>query len=164
MGSDALRYGPYAPPRVRVGEYVTDEARGLVRVHSWTEAGALMWPRGIANGPSPGRPALIVMGDLVRALHREAAVAVMRHWGVSNQQVRRWRRAIGVGPYTEGTRRVLAEGGNPDIARYAPEGAAALNSKPDSRAARDATHAATMRAKPGWADHMRALGHKRKYR
>src|SRR5205823_1413808 len=50
--------------------------------------------------------ALVVYGALARAVRRESALAVAHHWGVTPQTVRAWRRALGVGPSTEGTSRL----------------------------------------------------------
>jgi hypothetical protein len=50
------------------------------------------------------RPSIVVCGDLVRAIKRESAIAVAHWWGVSISTVWRWRIALGVKPFTEGTR------------------------------------------------------------
>lgn len=159
-----LRFGPYAFPVVTVGAYVTCAVRGRIRIHHWRDTeGAIPWPVGVQSGPSPGAPSIVVMGDLVRALKREAAVAVAQHWGVSRNLVRRWRRALGIDRYTEGTRRILADGGNMAIGELAHIGASA-SLVPDIRRARDATHAETMRAKPSIRRHMRRLVQRRRCR
>jgi hypothetical protein len=46
---------------------------------------------------------LILCGDLVRAVKREAAIAVAHHWSVSVNTVKRWRRALGVPRTNDGT-------------------------------------------------------------
>jgi hypothetical protein len=46
---------------------------------------------------------LIVCGDLVRAIRREAAIAVASHWGVSKGTIKLWRQALGVPEKNEGT-------------------------------------------------------------
>jgi hypothetical protein len=69
--------------------------------------GPIPWPV-VAR---PGKPTLIVCGDLVRALRREAAVAVMHGWGVTSPTVWRWRKALGVTGDTEGAARLKAENG-----------------------------------------------------
>lgn len=155
-----LRYGPYAPPAVEVGDIIRCAMRGRVRVHRWSDRGAIQWPLVIRAGQSPGRPALAVTGDLVRAVQREAAIAVARHWRTTWRLVRLWRRALGVDRVTEGTRALLAEGGNPEISRYAPE-ANRASRQPDVRRKRDRTHAATLRAKPNIRQLMRRMALKR---
>lgn len=162
--SDVIRYGPYVAPAVQIGDYVMDEARGMVRVHSIVPAGRLMWPRGIRDGRSPGRPALIVMGDLVRAVRQESSAAVMAHWGVSEPQVWRWRKALGVGRLTPGTIEVFRANGNMDIGQYGVLGAAALNADPEAKRRRAEAHAETLRQKPGWGEHMKAMARRRRRR
>jgi hypothetical protein len=135
--------------------------RGWVRVHDWWDRGPIMWPCGLKEGRSPGRPALILCGDLMNAVRREAAIAVARHWSVSCQVVRRWRRALGVERITEGTRQLFIEDGNMEIGRYASTGARA-SLRPEARQARDRKHAATLKAKPDIRRHMKALNARRK--
>jgi ribosomal protein L34E len=115
----------------------------------------------LREGRSPGQPGLILSGDLVRAVEQEAAVAVAAYWGVSAQQVRRWRRALGVDRVTDGTRQLLAEHGNMNIGTYAMEGARA-SLAPEIREGRDRKHAETMREKPKWFQHMDAMNRRRK--
>ena len=96
-----LLFGPYRTPRCRVGRRVRCLARGAVTVHALTDA-PIPWPVG-----KRGRArALIVCGRLVEAVEREAEQAVAHWWGVTPQTVWKWRKALEVGPYTEGTRRL----------------------------------------------------------
>jgi transposase-like protein len=46
---------------------------------------------------------LIVCGSLEQAIRTESVSAVARHWGVSRWTVQRWRAAIGVERFNEGT-------------------------------------------------------------
>ncbi len=46
---------------------------------------------------------LVVYKDLARAIRREAAQAVAYSWGLTAQTITKWRKALGVGPTTEGT-------------------------------------------------------------
>lgn len=104
----ALHHGPYSPPPVSVGGWLHDERHGLVQVGGWTDA-PLPWPRRRkTGGHSP-----ILCGDLVRAVRLESAIAVAYWWGVSAGTVWAWRKALGVGRITSGTR-VLYEA-------YAPQ-------------------------------------------
>src|SRR5437870_3249535 len=96
-----LLFGCYAAPRVRIGSKLVDEVRGLeVDVAGFSSA-PIPWP--YTHTP---RPSLIVCRALARAIRLEAAAAVAHHFGVSINAVRLWRRALGVGRNTEGTRRL----------------------------------------------------------
>ncbi len=141
-----LRFGPYSPPRISPGEEIQCEMRGLIIMHSWSDRGEIMWPLGIRGGISPGRPAMVLTGDLVRAVRREAAAAVAKHWGTTWRTVRVWRRALGVDRMTEGSTEVARENGNMDIAAVAEKGNAA-SLAPESRKRRDAAHASAMRGR-----------------
>jgi hypothetical protein len=55
------------------------------------------------------RAAVIVCGDLVRAVRVESAIAVAFHWGVSMKTVGHWRRALGAPRTTNGTRRLAID-------------------------------------------------------
>src|SRR6059036_319691 len=52
----------------------------------------------------------ILCGDLIRAVRREAKATVAYHWGVSVITVYKWRKALGVADWTDGSR---------DLVRYA---------------------------------------------
>jgi len=101
-----LRFGPYTPLRYQRGDALYCEVRGETTVVGLT-AGRIPWP----IGKFGRRRAIIVCGDLVRALKREAACAVIRSWGVGKTAVNKWRRALGVPKLTEGDRLVRAEAG-----------------------------------------------------
>jgi hypothetical protein len=51
----------------------------------------------------------ILCGDLIRAVRTESEQAVAYHWGVRTKVVWKWRRALGVGPMTNGSRRLRIE-------------------------------------------------------
>ncbi len=146
MSARDLIHGPYSPPRVSVGDSIICQIRGELRVHSWSDRGAIMWPLGIREGKSPGRPSLVLTGDLVRAVETESAIAVARHWGTTWRTVRVWRRALGVGRMTEGSRRLAVELGRPDMAIESEKGTAA-SLLPESRKRRDAAHSTTIRGR-----------------
>ena len=60
---------------------------------------------------------LIIFKGLARAIRKESGVAICHWWGVTNQTVTKWRKALGVGPVTPGTRRLRVERAQePDIA------------------------------------------------
>jgi hypothetical protein len=60
------------------------------------------WPIG-KRGRAKG---LVVYAGLADAVRRESAQAVAHWWGVTPQTVGVWRKALGVGALTEGTRRL----------------------------------------------------------
>ena len=96
-----LLFGPYRAPRFGYGDAVHCEARGDAVICATTDA-PIPWPVG-----RRGRfRAIVVYGQLVDAVRRESAQAVAWWWGVSSQTVSAWRKALGVGAVTEGTRRL----------------------------------------------------------
>ena len=110
-----LRFGPYHPPRVQVGDEIQCEVRGLVTVADWSDRGEIMWPR----CKTTGKRAMVLMGDLVTACRSETQIAVARHWNVSLLTVQKWKRAIGAPARTLVTEAVsslkshLQRSGNP---------------------------------------------------
>jgi len=95
----ALAFGVYAPPKVCTGQHVHDALRGDKVVIA--DFGRSKWPRFQSTG---GRLMPVLTGDLIRAVKTESAATVAYHWGVSRWTVYRWRKAVGVGRFTEGTR------------------------------------------------------------
>lgn len=106
-----LHFGPYRTPRYRLGQQVDCAIRGKVNVTGMSK-GRIPWPQ--------CRPrtvlALVVCGDLEKAVRRESAAAVAYWWGVSCTTVRRWRRALGVSRFNAGTV-VLRKAGYNDAKR-----------------------------------------------
>lgn len=98
-----LLFGPYMPPACRKGDWIADELLGLVEVFGWTIA-PLSWPRVRQKGPA----CPVLTERLAEAVRRESETAVAHWWGVSRDQVRRWRRQLGVEPHTEGSRQLLS--------------------------------------------------------
>jgi len=105
MTGAELLAGPYRRPAVRRGQIVVCEYRGMVVTVGGLTAAPVPWPLIDRGGP----PALIVCGDLVRAIQTESATAIVHHWGVSPQTVWRWKRALGVGRMTEGGKRLYRQ-------------------------------------------------------
>jgi hypothetical protein len=102
-----LLFGPYSAPPVRPGHLVQCAIRGEVEVVGMS-AGPITWPIG-RNLPRGRQRFLILTGDLVEAVRRESVAALCHWWGVGEQTVWRWRKALGVGAITEGTSRLKAE-------------------------------------------------------
>lgn len=96
-----LHFGPYKPPRIKVGDEVECAVRGFVIVAGWTEA-PLTWPYHRASYHPP-----IVFGSLLAALKEESNVAVAHWWGVTPSTVGRWRGLLGINGYkTPGCKRL----------------------------------------------------------
>ncbi len=99
-----LLFGPYATPRLPLGEVLSCEIRdGDVVVVDYSDA-PIPWPIGQRRGR--GARALVVYGRLVDAIRREANQAVAHWWGVSLQTVSKWRKALDVPRANEGTHRL----------------------------------------------------------
>src|SRR5438046_2085080 len=104
--ADRLRllHGPYRTPRFQRGSVVRCEVRGEVVVTGLTDA-RIPWPVG-----KRGRAkSLVIVAGLARAVRRESGVAICHWWGVTPQTVTKWRKALGVSPVTDGTRRLRRE-------------------------------------------------------
>ena len=101
--SDRLRllFGPYSHPPLAYGDEVLCEVRGEVIIFELSN-GLIPWPVG-KRGRGKG---LVVYAGLADAVRRESAQAVAHWWGVTPQTVGVWRKALGVGALTEGTRRL----------------------------------------------------------
>jgi hypothetical protein len=99
--------GKYRTPNFKLGAVVRCVRRGKVRIVGLSDA-PVPWPLG--QLPKGGRrPALILYGDLVKAVRRESAEAVMHHWGVKANTVWQWRKAMGVGQYNGVTTALKSE-------------------------------------------------------
>lgn len=152
-----LLFGPYQPPDVSSG-WADDAVDGRVEVGGWTIA-PIQWPR----RKKSGRASAVLCGDLIRAVQMESSAAVQYWWGVSGGTVWAWRKALGVGRVTPGTRdRLRTETGVPeDAAARGREAAAdpeiraraaeARRGKPMADTTREALLSASKRPKPdGW--------------
>lgn len=104
-----LYFGPYVPPRCRVGDKLACEYRGReVVVGGMTDA-PIQWP----YRKGPGHHSCIVCGDLIRAVQTESEIAVAHHWGVTKKTVWAWRKALDVPRMTKGGTQLAVD--------YAPE-------------------------------------------
>lgn len=136
-----LLYGPYASPRVSVGDFISCEIRGLQKVKTFTDAPI---PQPIKAGRGC---AILVCGDLVRALRVESASAVAHWWAVSTHRVSIWRRELGIDRVTEGTRELLIAGGNMDIGGQSALGAATLRADSAAYSKRNQAHSNALRGR-----------------
>jgi hypothetical protein len=96
--------GKYRTPRFRYGRKVLCAVRGEVTIVGMTDA-PIPWPIGKRGR---GR-SLVVFKDLAKALRRESNQAICHWWGITPQTVSKWRKALGIGPITEGTSRLYRE-------------------------------------------------------
>jgi hypothetical protein len=90
-----LLFGPYQPPALRRGDRATCLFRDCdVIITSWTDA-RTSWPRCRAEGTRGGGSGLLVDEELARAVRNESAAAICHWWGVSENAVWAWRKALG---------------------------------------------------------------------
>ena len=112
--------GRYSTPRFRIGDVVECAMWGPVRIVGLTDA-KIPWP--IAQARGKGAGGLVDYAGLERAVRVESNVAICHWWGVTPQTVRKWRRALGVGPHTKGSRRLRAAyGAEPEAVTARAEG------------------------------------------
>jgi len=99
-----LLFGPYKTPVFRYGDGAFCELHGDIILCGLTDA-PIPWPTGKKRQKGSRARAIVLCGALVEAVRRESAQAVAHWWGITAQTVTRWRKALGVGPVTEGTHR-----------------------------------------------------------
>lgn len=92
--------GTYSTPKFKYGDAVMCEVRGEVIITGLTDA-TIPWP--VGKKPGGRARTFVVYEGLAEAIRREAATAICAAWGVTPQTVTKWRKAMGVGQYTEGT-------------------------------------------------------------
>jgi len=93
-----LLHGPYQSPPVGVGDVLICEVRGALQVRCFSD-GLISWPRAEIGRNRP----YILCSDLVRALRVESHLSIQHWWSVSAATVSRWRAALGVEEFNEGT-------------------------------------------------------------
>ena len=107
---DADRFKPlgtYRTPRVQIGRVLTCEARDCdVIVTGYSDA-RIPWPFG--RRPRLAAKALVVYGDLARAVRTESNQAVCHWFGITPQTVSKWRKALSVGLTNDGTHRLRSD-------------------------------------------------------
>jgi hypothetical protein len=125
-----LLYGPYKPPKCRLGEKLFCEYRDReVRVKRITDA-PIQWPAARRSY----RQAPIVCGDLVRAIRTESEIAVAYHWGVRYFTFWKWRQALDVPRMTNGSRRLVIEYAAEKLSPEVRAKGRAAMARPDVRA------------------------------
>ena len=102
--SKTLRFGPYSMPHgFGVGDMIHCTYRGRDVVIGGITDAPVQWFK-IHNF---GKPFVILCEDLIRAVQSESGAAIAHNWGVNDETVRNWRRALGVGRMTPGTTQVF---------------------------------------------------------
>src|SRR5262245_2121575 len=96
-------------------------------------SGRIPWPIGKRYAGARAR-FLIVTGDLERAILRESGIAIRYWWGVSEFLIAKWRRELGVGRSTEGTRRLRQDYAMEPAGQEAFQKALARAHEPEVRA------------------------------
>ncbi|HEY7116972.1 MAG TPA: helix-turn-helix transcriptional regulator [Tepidisphaeraceae bacterium] len=96
-----LLHGPYKVPVARAGRTATCLVYGKATVCGWTE-GRIPWP--LLRVGRGGRGAVLMSDELARAIRCESAAAIQYWWGAGVATVVKWRRALGVEQFNEGTR------------------------------------------------------------
>jgi hypothetical protein len=125
MSDTTLIGGPYEAPPWKVGDVVPCEYRDYDCVVVDFSDAPVPWPLGERHHCEHGqnrKRGIIVAGALIDAVRMEAALAVAHHWGVGLGVVRCWRRALGVDPLTEGTRRLKSAASASEMARKVESG------------------------------------------
>jgi hypothetical protein len=100
-----LLRGPYPAPKCRVGRKLFCLYRRREVVVSGLTDAPISWPFTKKTGPT----SLILCGELVRAVRTESESGVAAHWGVSIATVYKWRKALAVPCFTEGTRQLYQD-------------------------------------------------------
>lgn len=111
--------GKYRPPDVEEGDILWCEVRRCWVPVEYLSDSPLPWP--VGRRPGFAKRSLVVYGGLSQALRRESASAIAAMWGVHPTTISRWKRALNIGQFTEGTLRVRA-------ARTGPEHMAKMRS------------------------------------
>jgi hypothetical protein len=101
--------GKYRTPRFRYGDVVTCAILGDVRIVGLTNA-RIPWPK--ARSEKRAR-AIVLYGALAEAVKRESAQAIRYWFGVGENTVGKWRKALEVKRMTEGSSALMS--------RWAPE-------------------------------------------
>jgi hypothetical protein len=79
-----------------------------VVITGWSDA-RISWPRCRRFGTHGGGSGLLVDEELTRAIGLESSLAIQHWWGVDYSVVTRWRNALGVEPWKEGSARLRNE-------------------------------------------------------
>jgi hypothetical protein len=101
-----LHHRPYKAPGLRRGDRATCLFRDAdVIITGWSDA-RIPWPRCRRPGTHGGGSGLLVDEELARAVRLESSLAIQYWWGVEITVVWRWRKALGVPRFNEGSARL----------------------------------------------------------
>lgn len=90
-----LLFGPYQPPKLKVGERALCLYRDAeVVIYDWSMA-PIPWPLCYHAGSRGFGKGLLVDEELARAVRLESGLAVCHWWGISRATVRKWRKIVG---------------------------------------------------------------------
>jgi hypothetical protein len=98
-----LLHGPYGTPKCKVGDFVSCAVRGLSEIGKFSDH-PIPWP--VSAGKSG---ALIIFGDLEKAIRCESEIAVMGHFGLGRSTVVKYRRLLETPRFNEGTTALAAD-------------------------------------------------------
>jgi hypothetical protein len=101
-----LHFGPYRTRRFKYRDVVFCERAGEVSLCGLS-SGRMPWPLCQCGKTK----AMALVGDLVAAVRRESSLAIQYWWAVGHSKVLKWRKSLGVGGFTEGTRSVKRDYG-----------------------------------------------------
>jgi hypothetical protein len=100
--------GTYSTPCVRIGAVLSCEARDEDVIVTGYTAARIPWPVGRRTGTSAR--SLVVYGDLAESVGRESNQAVCYRFGVTPQNVMKWRKTLEVGRTSDSSYPVRPEG------------------------------------------------------
>src|SRR5262245_36760597 len=129
-----LLHGPCAAPMLLIGARATCLYRDCDVVIVGRTTARVPWPLCRNRERPTGQASVLVNEDLARAIRCESGLA-LRHWfGVSGATVVRWRRALAVPRFNEGSARLTAA-----LNREKAEGQRGVRLSPEQREQRRRT-------------------------
>jgi hypothetical protein len=104
---DKVRFlhGPYRTPKLRRGDRAQCHYRDKDVIVTGISSARIPWP--LCKPVGRGLPGLLVEEELARAIRCESSLALQHWWGASPRVVWCWRKALGVGRFTEGSLRLM---------------------------------------------------------
>lgn len=104
-----LLHAPYTAPALNRGARAMCRYRDAdVIITSWTDA-RISWPKCRRPDTHGGGSGLLVDEELARAVRCESVLAICYWWGVNYSVVWKWRKALGVERFNEGSAKLHEE-------------------------------------------------------